>query len=45
MRLRQETEELAYEMDHGEIAYRVEKECLDVAAFAMMIWDRVKHAK
>lgn len=45
MRLRQEVEELAYEMDYGEIADRVEKECLDVAAFAMMLWDRVKYAK
>lgn len=50
MRLRQEVEELAYEMDYLPVIEpvakdRIEKECLDVAAFAMMVWDRVKHAK
>lgn len=39
MRLRQEVEELAYAIDHGTTEQQ-DKECLDVAAFAMMILDR-----
>lgn len=37
MRLRQEVEELSEAMATGYVD--VKKECLDVAAFAMMIWD------
>jgi len=37
MRLRQEVEELAEAMSTGQ---DVRKECFDVAAFAIMIWDQ-----
>lgn len=38
MRLRQEVEELADAMTNCPNS-NVQKECIDVAAFAMMIWD------
>ena len=38
MRLRQEVEELDEAMNAG-LSEDVKKECMDVAAFAMMIWD------
>ena len=40
MRLKQETEELEYAMNHGS-KFAVCEECIDVAAYAMFIRDRV----